>query len=155
MPSISYHKFRNILQRIRWQACRRFASCPSCHGLGAYTTVKRDKKKRKLVPANDRFKVTGLRPMARVSLLSRVKWGVDMCSSGGLLIWHSKKTNINHSSSISQPLLVRLPTNLCSIINQCLVEFTAGVILLLVEKMKGFTSGRHVCVLSLACNGYS
>lgn len=48
---------RNMFQRIRWQACRRFASCPSCHGLGAYTTVKKDNKKRKLVPAKDRFKV--------------------------------------------------------------------------------------------------
>ncbi|CAM9202957.1 unnamed protein product [Scytosiphon promiscuus] len=47
---------RNIYLRLRWQALRRFASCPSCHGLGPFTTVntKADKSKRILVPGKDR-----------------------------------------------------------------------------------------------------
>ncbi|CAM9812608.1 unnamed protein product, partial [Ectocarpus sp. 13 AM-2016] len=46
---------RNILQRLRWQALRRFASCPSCHGLGPFTiVVKGEKKSRKLAACKDR-----------------------------------------------------------------------------------------------------
>lgn len=46
-----------MFQRLRWQVLRRFASCPSCHGLGPYTTVKGDKDKRELAPSKDRAEV--------------------------------------------------------------------------------------------------
>ncbi|CAM9105500.1 unnamed protein product, partial [Hapterophycus canaliculatus] len=48
---------RDVHLRIRWQALRRFASCPSCHGLGPFTTVvtaKGDKSKRIPAPGKDR-----------------------------------------------------------------------------------------------------
>lgn len=45
---------RNVLQRIRWQACRRFASCPSCHGLPTAVNVKnKGQNKRALAPTKD------------------------------------------------------------------------------------------------------
>ena len=50
---------RNVFQRLRWQAVRRFASCRSCHGLGSNMGVKGkgDKDKRELAPSKDRAEV--------------------------------------------------------------------------------------------------
>jgi len=49
---------RNVFQRMRWQALRRFASCPSCHGLGPAASVVVDKDKRRLAPCKDRAGVS-------------------------------------------------------------------------------------------------
>lgn len=59
---------RSVLRRLRWQAVRRFASCPSCRGMGAHSRDKPMKGRWKHVQ-DLLFKVRGSTPTATLLLL--------------------------------------------------------------------------------------